>query len=183
MSDSAQSQRQIVALLVVAAVLAAAIIGVLLWQNFSSGVPAPTGTQTQTPAAPAAPGGMPPASNQVPSVDFDPATAPTVPADQTPEQYVTAYYELCGKGDYETAYTMLPVATQQYYGDAVKFKSTLESYGLGAFEVSPQAEKGDEVTVVGTQEAQGMSFPYTWTFVKGEDGSWVIKSRQMGSAQ
>lgn len=180
MSDSAQSQRQIVALLVVAAVLAAAIIGFLLWKNFSSGATAPNSAQVQTPAASS---GMPPAASQVPDVEFDPATAPVVPAGQTPEQYVTAYYELCGKGDYEKAFTMLPIATQRYYGNSEKFKSTLEGYGLGAFKVSPQKQQGDEITVVGTQEAQGMSFPYTWTFVKRDDGSWVIKSRQMGSAQ
>lgn len=52
---------------------------------------------------------------------------------------------------------MLPIATQQYYGDAAIFAST--------------------------QEAQGMSFPYTWTFVKNDAGSWVVKSREMGSIQ
>jgi ketosteroid isomerase-like protein len=75
------------------------------------------------------------------------------------------------------------VATQQYYGDVASFGNTLKGYGITAFEVSPQVESGDEITVVGAQEAQGMAFPYTWVFAKGDDGSWLVKARQMGATQ
>ncbi|MDP2401730.1 MAG: hypothetical protein Q8M66_07105 [Actinomycetota bacterium] len=182
MSDSTQSQKQIMILLVVVAVLAAAIVGVLVFQRVGSSTTVDAGAN-QTAAEAPADAAMPPASAQVPATEFDPAAAPAVPADQTPEQYVTNYYELCSKGEYDTAFVMLPVATQQYYGDAAGFGNTLKGYGITAFEVSPQVESGDEITVVGAQEAQGMAFPYTWVFAKGDDGSWLVKARQMGVAQ
>ncbi len=177
MSDSTQAQKQIVLLLVVIAVLAAAIVAVLVVQRSGNSVPEPVATE------PTAPAGMPPASSQSPATEFDPSVAPVVPAGQTPEQYVNAYYDLCSKGEYESAYPMLPVATQQYYQSAEGFASTLASYQISGYEVAPQVENGDECTVVGTQEAQGMTFPYTWVFAKGEDGSWLVKARQSGAAQ
>ena len=176
---SGLAQKQLVIGLVVIAALLAGIIGLLVWQN-SSSVPevnAQAPTTTEDPNA---------TQSQMPPVgapdnsEFDPATAPAVPAEETPEQYVTRYYQLCQDGDYTAAFTLLPTATQAYYGDSASFQATLEGYGITAFEVSPQVENGDQIQVVGTQQAQGMGFPYTWTFVQGEDGSWLAASRAMG---
>ena len=111
--------------------------------------------------------------------EFDPATAPAVPTEQTPEEYVNEYYQLSQDGEFDTAYLMLPTATQAYYGDSSGFASTLQGYGITGFTVEPQAEEGDAITVVGVQDAQGMQFAYTWTFVKGDDGSWLVQSREM----
>ncbi|MCL4554199.1 MAG: hypothetical protein M1565_03570 [Actinobacteria bacterium] len=64
---------------------------------------------------------MPPGMNQAPEVEFDPTTAPVVPDGQTPEEYVREYLELCSAGEFEQAYTMLPIATQLRYGTAASF--------------------------------------------------------------
>ena len=178
------SQKQIVIGLVVIAALLAAIVGVLIWQNSTNSVPAPTATATDTGATtdPAAstPTSMPGGATAAPDAEFDPATAPVVEG-QTPEEYVNAYYQACQDGKYAEAYKMLPTATQAYYQSEAGFQSTLEGYGITAFSVEAQKESGDTITVVGAQTAQGMEFPYTWTFVKGENGTWLVKSRAMGA--
>lgn len=179
-------QNQIVYALVAVAVILAGVVGYMVWGN-SGEVPAPTAdAANNTPPSGTQPSstgtstGMPPASTGGQDKPFDPAAAPKVPSGETPEQYVNRYYKSCSDGKYADAYAMLPVATQQYYGDAAAFQTTLEGYGVSGYEVSPQVEAGDQITVVGTQAAQGMSFPYTWTFAKGDDGSWLVKSRDMG---
>jgi len=177
------SQKQIVIGLVVIAALLAAIVGVLVWQNSTNNVPAPTATAADTGAAETADtgaeSGMPPANSTAPDAEFDPATAPVVEG-QTPEEYVKTYYQACQDGKYAEAYKMLPTATQAYYQNEAGFENTLKGYGITAFSVQPQTEAGDSVTVVGAQTAQGMEFPYTWTFVKGDNGTWLVKSRAMG---
>ncbi len=177
LSMSGVTQKQLVIGLVVIAALLAAIIGIIIYQG--STVPDVNSNYMATTADPAAATQANP--TQPAGAEFDPATAPVVPADETPEEYVTRYYQSCADGDYEAAYVMLPTATQVYYGDSAGFQSTLEGYGISGFSVNPQVEAGDVITVVGIQEAQGMQFPYTWTFVKGEDGQWLVKSREMGS--
>lgn len=177
------TQKQIVIGLVAIAVLLAAIVGVLIYQQNNT-IPEPTvgagdaGTGTATDAGAS---GMPPAAT--PAAEFDPATAPKVPEGQTPEEYVKAYYQACQDKKFGEAYAMLPTATQAYYGDAAGFQSTLEGYGITGFSVQPQAETEDGISVVGSQQAQGMEFPYTWAFVQGDDGSWLVASRTMGAAQ
>lgn len=177
------TQKQIVIGLVVIAALLAAIVGVLIWQNSSNAIPAPSANAADTSGAattadPAAPTGDPNAP--APAAEFDPATAPKVASDQTPEEYVKTYYQACQDGKFADAYKMLPTATQAYYQNEAGFESTIKGYGITGFTVQPQAEAGENITVVGAQEAQGMEFPYTWTFVKGADGSWLVQSRAMG---
>lgn len=181
------TQKQIVIGLVVIAALLAAIVGVLIWQNSSNNVPAPSANATDTGAttdpastATSGTGGMPGGAPAATDAEFDPATAPKVAGGQTPEAYVKAYYQACQDGKYADAYKMLPTATQVYYQNEAGFETTLKGYGITGFSVQPQAEKGDTITVVGAQSAQGMEFPYTWTFVKGDGGAWLVKSRAMG---
>jgi hypothetical protein len=178
MSQSALGQKQITILLAVAAILLAAVIGILIWQNSNSSTTPPVVLSTDATAQP--PTGM---GAQVPEVDFDPATAPAVPEGQTPLEYLTGYYEACAAKEYDTAYGLLPVASQQYYGDAASFEQTLEGYGISEFSVDEPLESGDSVSIVGWQVAQGMTFGYEWTFVKADDGTWRVKSRTMAGAQ
>jgi hypothetical protein len=181
------SSKQTTVLLVVIAALLAAIIGILVWQNNNSSTPqASSQAATTDPAAAgaaasgdAAAGGTATGVQPAGGEEFDPATAPVVPADQTPEQYVNEYYELSQEGEFDTAYQMLPTATQAYYGDSSGFASTLQGYGITGFTVEPQGEAEGKITVVGVQDAQGMQFAYTWTFVQGEDGTWLVESREM----
>jgi hypothetical protein len=180
MSQSALGQKQITILLAVAAILLAAVIGILIWQNSNSSPSTSAAPVSTDLAAVTPPAGM---GAQVPEVDFDPATAPAVPEGQTPLEYLTGYYEACAAKDYETAYSLLPVASQQYYGDAASFEQTLEGYGISEFSVDEPLESGDTVSIVGWQVAQGMTFGYEWTFVKADDGTWRVKSRTMAGAQ
>jgi hypothetical protein len=176
------SGKQTTILLVVIAALLAAIIGILVWQNNNSSPPAPTAqAPTTDPAAGGAPAGGGTATGVQPTggEEFDPATAPIVPAEQTPEEYVNEYYQLSQDGEYDTAYLMLPTATQAYYGDSSGFAQTLQGYGVSGFSVEPQVEEGEAIKVVGVQDAQGMQFAYEWVFVKGDDGSWLVQSREM----
>ena len=191
MSEQVKSNQQTVVIgLAVIAVLLAAIVGVIIWQQSQAGsIPTPvTGAAPADPAAPGGmpggapggmPGGVPGGGASVPEVEFDPATATKVPAGTEPEAFVRAYYEACQSKEYSKAYEMLPAATKQYYGDAGTFESTLESYGISEFEVKSATGSDTEVQVIGVQQAQGMEFAYTWTLVK-EGDSWLVKSRQMG---
>jgi hypothetical protein len=177
------TQKQLIIALVVIAALLAGIVGILMWQN-ANNVPAVSDTSSSTD-----PGG----ASQIPQTnnstgpagggEFDPATAPAVPAEETPEQYVNRYYQLCQDGDYATAYTLLPTATQAYYGDEAGFEQTLAGYGISGFSVQPQVEADGQISVVGVQQAQGMDFPYTWVFVQGDSGEWLVKAREMGGLQ
>jgi hypothetical protein len=177
---SGLTQKQLVIGLVVIAALLAAIIGIIIYQGDG---PMPAVDTAAQPAAtdPAAGGGGGTAVQPAGGGEFDPATAPAVPAEETPEQYVTRYYQSAADGKYDEAYVMLPTATQAYYGDSAGFQSTLEGYGISGFSVNPQVEAEGQITVVGVQDAQGMQFPYTWVFVQGDDGSWLVKSRDMGA--
>jgi hypothetical protein len=186
MSDQVKNNQQtvVIALVVIAALLVA-IVGVLVVQGQSANIPAisnnqgaPAGGDPAAGGMPGgAPGGMP--GGGVPSVEFDPATATKVPAGVEPEAFIRDYYAACSEKKYEDAFTMLPLATQQYYGDAAQFEATLESYGISGFEVKSASGSDTEVQVVGVQQAQGMSFAYTWTLVK-EGDDWFVKSREMG---
>ncbi len=155
-----------------AAVLLAAIVGVLVWQNTNSPEIPAVGSATE-------PAGGSMGGAQAPAVEFDPATAPAVAEGQTPAEYVTAYYEACAAKDYGTAYGLLPVASQQYHGDAASFAATLESYGVTAYSVGDAVESGDTVSVIGGQEAQGMMVNYEWLFVQADDGTLRLMSRTM----
>jgi hypothetical protein len=174
------SQKQVVVLLIVIAALLAGIAGVIIYQQNNNSVPAPVATsqlsqQPATDGGAAAGGGVAPAGGG----EFDPATAPAVPTEMTPEEFVTEYYELTLAGSYDEAYVMLPTATQAYYGDSGGFANTLQGYGISGYSVDAPVEDGDTVTIVGHQEAQGMNFSYQWTLVKGDDGAWLVKSREM----
>lgn len=178
-----KTQQMVVAGLTAVAAILAITIGVIVYQSNQS-VPAPSTTQipaTGTGQTGATGGGTTGGTQggAATNAPFDAKTATKVPAGTTPEQFVKSYYEACSKGDFAGAYKMLPIATQQYYGDAAGFEKTLKGYGISGFDVKPAVAKGDEVSIVGVQKAQGMDFAYTWTLVK-VGGQWYVKSREMG---
>ncbi|MDA3935764.1 MAG: hypothetical protein PF636_02710 [Actinomycetota bacterium] len=168
-----QSKNMVTILLVTVAVLLAAIAGILVWQNTNDSLPAPT-VSTDAPTGTT----IDPTVAVAP--EFDPETAPVVPADQTPEQFVTGYYEACQAAEWEKAFYMLPTDKQAYYESVDGFASALMGYGVESFDVQPQVVGDGTISVVGTQQAQGMAFPYTWVFVQGADGQWLCQARNMG---
>lgn len=177
------TQKMIIIALVVVAALLAAIVGVMVYKaNQTSNLPTATtpvsgGSQTGTSGAPA--GMMSGATGgQSAAVAFDPKTATKVPKGTEPEAYVKQYYELCQKGDYAKAFTMLPKDKQATYGDAKAFESQVAAYGISGFELEKAAVQGDNASVTAWQKTPNGSFGYTWVLVK-DNGVWLVKSRDM----
>lgn len=187
MSDQTKNNNQMVVIgLAVVAVLLAAIVGVLVWQQSNSALPAPTATtDTSTDAAStsatttdSATSGMT-GTTSTEDVEFDVETATKVPDGQTPEEFVKAYHEAVAAGDYAKAYEMLPLAKQQSYGSADAYESQVSAYGITGYTMEDPVENGDDsVSIVATQETPQMNISYTWTFKK-VDGNWYCASREM----
>lgn len=118
--------------------------------------------------------GMPTVTEAAP---FDPATATAVPAGETPEQYVIAYFDAVVAGDFQTAYDRLPT-DKKAVQDVASFSDQLTGYGVSAYTIDSAVEQGDEAQVTATATMAGGSFQYLWTFVKDGDG-WLVKSRTL----
>ena len=112
-----------------------------------------------------------------PATAFDPATATTVPAGETPEQYTVAYFDAVVSGDYQTAYDRLP-ADKKAAQDAESFASQLAGYGFTGYTIDEVIEEDEEARVTATASTSGGQFAYLWTFVKNGDG-WLVKSRTL----
>jgi len=181
MSEQTESnpQQMIVIGLIVVAVLLAAIVGVLVYQQ-STGVPAPTvsGTGSTTPA-PATGGAPVQPGTTAASTEFDAKTATKVPEGQTPADLIKAYHQAVIDGKYEEAYKMLPLDKQQSYGDSKAYGEQVKAYGITSYEMQPPVESGDTVTISATQVTPQMPIAYTWTFKKVGD-TWYVASRTMG---
>ncbi|MRS11836.1 MAG: hypothetical protein EG823_02030 [Actinobacteria bacterium] len=108
---------------------------------------------------------------------FDPATATKVPEGETPEQYVTVYFDAVVAGDYQTAYDRLP-ADKKAAQDEASFAEQLTGYGVTSFRIDQVVEEGEETKVTATATMPGGDFQYLWTFVKDGDG-WLVKSRTL----
>ena len=184
------STNPIIIVLVVAVVVLAAGLGYMVWKGSSNDavteIPAssptlqgnaqqPAATGSDSSASSAMGGATGAASGEVPG-DFDPATGTQVPAGTTPEQWVNAYYDAAGKGDWETAFNHLPAAKQAGSSpDALK--QQVEGYDVTGFTVVSANEEGDKATVVVDQQTgQYGTFVNTWVFVKN-NGEWVVASK------
>jgi len=176
MPDNAQAsnQRMIVIALVVIAVLLAAIVGVLIYQQ-SQAVPAPSSTA-------AAQTGQVPTGMQAQAAapgPFDPKTATKVPTGMTPQDLVKTYNEDVVKGDYADAYKLLPIDKQKSYGDVNSYGQQLKSYGITSYKIGTAQTSGDSISIPAEQVTPQMPITYTWTFKKVGD-QWFVASRTMG---
>lgn len=173
MSDTptAPNQQQTItyALVGVIVVLVAVIAVLFVYRNSAanSGVPVAQAPVAQTPPANM---GQPPAD-----VPFDPKTATKVGAGQTPQQHTEAYFKALVKGDFKTAYNLLP-ADKKAAQDEASFATQLKSYGLTGYKMGKATVTGDETKVDATAVTGAGEFGYTWTFVK-KDGVLYAKSR------
>jgi hypothetical protein len=112
------------------------------------------------------------------STPFDPSTATKVPAGQTPQAFVSAYYQDMLDGKWADAFKMQPYASQQ--GQTVAdFQATETSYGMTSFKLIGEKTVGTTATVVIEQNlgANGI-WGATWTLVK-QGGTWLVKSRSV----
>lgn len=181
MSDSqgtaSNNQQMIVIALVVIAALLAAIVGVIVWQGSRANkLPGATATNTATDQTANNSAATNNGSSTAP-VAFDPKTATKVPSGTEPEAFVKAYHEAITKGDFNTAFKMLPLDKQQYYQDATSFASTLKSYGVSGYELEKAVVSGDSASVVAWMKTPNGSFGYKWVFEK-VSGTWYVKTRE-----
>ncbi len=188
MSEQTQSNNSqtIVIALVVVAVLLAALVGVLVYQQSQAAKLATLGAVTPdqgaTPQAPAGMGGAPAGMGGATGAEagpFDAKTATKVPAGTTPEAFLKAYHAAVVAGKYDEAYKMLPLDKQKSYGDANSYASQVKGYGITGFKLSKVTESGDSATAVGLMENPAMPITYTWKFKKVGD-TWYVESRTMG---
>lgn len=163
--------RSIVILLSVIIVLLLVVVGYFLFFNKGASDTVATDTAATDTGAPA---GM---TGTTTDAAFDPATATKVPAGETPEQYVVAYFDAVVAGDFQTAYDRLP-ADKKAAQDAAAFGQQLAGYGVTAYTIDNVAEEGDQAEVTATATMPGGAFQYLWTFVKDGDG-WLVKSRTL----
>jgi uncharacterized membrane protein len=173
------SQQMIVIGLVVIAVLLAAVVGILIYNNTRIPEPTVAPAATAPAAAPAqAPPGMGGAQPAAP-VEFDEKTATKVPKGMTPEEMLKAYHQSVIDGKYEDAYKLLPIDKQQSYGNAASYGEQVKAYGINSYELGEAVEDGDTLTIAATQVTPQMPIAYTWTFKKVGD-QWYVAARTMG---
>jgi hypothetical protein len=169
------NQKMIIAALGVVAVLLAVIVGVLILKPTTPGVNTGAGAAGAASTATGAGSSSMPAPANLP---FDPKTATKVPAGTEPKAYVDKYFTALEKGDYKTAFAMLPLNNKSGQ-TAESYGSTMKSYGMTKHSMGAVQSKGDTTTVAATATTVGGPFPYIWTFVK-YNGGWVVVSRAIG---
>jgi len=190
MSEQTQpnGQQTIVIALAVIAVLLAAIVGVLIYQQSQNAKLAASGIAATTASTPAGTTGS--ADSQVPAgmgsaatatSPFDAKTATKVPAGMTPVQLVKAYNEDVIAGKYGVAYKLLPIDKQKSYGDATAYETQVKAYGITSYNMGTPVETADSVSVAAEQVTPQMPITYTWEFKK-VGGQWYVASRTMGGS-
>jgi hypothetical protein len=179
MSDQTQTSNQqvIVYALIAIAVLLAAIVGFMIYNNMHS-VPAPTASAASDTTGAGVASQMPAASTPV---AFDPKTATKVPAGQTPEQALKTYMEDITGGKFADAYALLPLAQKNSYGTADAYGAQVKQYGITGYKLGKATTNGSDVTIVSEQDTPAMNITYTWVYTKSGD-TWFVKSRTMGGA-
>ena len=189
MSEQTQpnGQQTIVIALAVIAVLLAAIVGVLIYQQSQNAKLAASGVAATATAPSATTGG---ASSQVPAgmgsgstatTPFDAKTATKVPAGMTPAQLVKAYNEDVIAGKYDVAYKLLPLDKQKSYGDVTAYTAQVKAYGITSYNMGTPVETADSASIAAEQVTPQMPITYTWEFKK-VGGQWFVASRTMGGS-
>lgn len=182
MSDSTQpnNQQTVIIALAVVAVLLAALVGVLIYQQSQAAKIAQLAVPAaQEPSAAQAPATGAPATTA--SGPFDAKTATKVPAGTTPEEFLTAYHKDVVAGKYDAAYKRLPLDRQQSYVNASSYAAQIKGYGISGYKLGKPVEKGDTMSIVGLMENPSMPISYTWNFKK-VGSTWYVVSRAMGGS-
>jgi len=190
MAEETQSNQQMIVIaLIVIAVLLAAIVGVVIWQQAQAANSIPAPTANGNVVAPSASGTSTAASASGEVVTpptgstgaFDPKTATKVPKGMEPAEMLKAYGDAILGNKYTEAYKMLPLDKQQSYGDSAAYEAQVKGYGITKFNTGTPVTQGDTVTIVSEQVTPQMPITYTWSFKK-VDGQWYVESRTMGGS-
>jgi hypothetical protein len=167
----------VIALAAVVVVLVGVIVGLVVLKKPATPSAPAASTSGTTAGGTTANGtsGMP--GSTPANVPFDPKTATKVAAGKTPEDHVKAYFDAVVKGDFATAYNLLP-ADKKAAQDEAAFAEQLKGYGITSYKIDNVTEKDDETQVLATASMAGGSFQYLWTFVK-DGNDWLLKSRTL----
>lgn len=110
--------------------------------------------------------------------EFDPTSATEVPDGDTPDKFVSDYYQAIIDKKWDVAFKMQPAASQT--GSVEDFKATQEMYGMTSFKVAKKDIGDKAATVVVEQDlGQNGTWNATWTFQKS-DGKWLVETRKVG---
>lgn len=110
--------------------------------------------------------------------EFDAKTATKVPDGDTPDKFVSDYYQAILDKKWDAAFKMQPAASQT--GSVADFQSTQEMYGMTSFKVAKKDIGDKSATVIIEQDlGQNGTWNATWTFQK-VDGKWLVDSRKVG---
>ena len=191
MSEQAQTNNQqvVVYALIAIAVLLAAIVGFMIYNNMASkGASASAGAASSTvdqSAAAASSGTSAGVAAQMPTpaapVPFDPKTATKLPAGQDPAAAMKTYSDAIMAGNWAAAFNLLPAGGKKTYGTPEAMGSQLKSYGITGFRVGTPTTSGSDTSIVLEEDTPAMNITYTWIFTKsGSD--WLVKTRSMGGA-
>jgi len=107
------------------------------------------------------------------------ASETVVPAGETPEEFVAAYFEAVVDGDYATAYDRLP-ADKKAEQSLDDFAASIQDYAISGYTIDGVQEDGTQVQVLVTATMSAGSMSYLWTFSQDGD-SWVLLSRELGA--
>ena len=189
MSDQTQANNQqvIVYALIAIAVLLAAIVGFMIYNNMSSkGATASAGAESSTVDSAATSGSstagagqtMPTAAADVP---FDPKTATKLPAGVEPAAAMKTYSDAITASNWKAAFDLLPAGSKKTYGTPEAMGAQLKSYGITGFRVGTPTTSGSDTSIALEEDTPAMNITYTWIFTKS-GGDWFVKNRTMGGA-
>jgi len=170
------NNRLVMILAAAVVVLFIAFVAVVLLSNGNTATPTAsnpgTGSST-TPTATSNPG-----VGSSTGTTFDPTKATKVPADQTPDEFVSAYYQAIIDKKWDAAFKMQPAASQT--GSVADFQATQEMYGMKSFKIASKDIGDKEATVIVEQDlGQNGIWNASWTFTK-EGGNWLVQARKVG---
>ena len=185
-SQSNNNQMMVYALIAIA-VLLAAIVGFMIYNQQVNKVPSPTvsgltpGAASTTTDANSVAAQMPPTGSTTAPTVFDVKTATKLPAGMTPVAALKAYNEDILAGKFADAYKLLPVDKQKSYGSPSSYEQQVKAYGITSYKVGTPSTQGADTVIAAEQVTPEMPITYTWTYTKVGD-TWYIKSRVMGGA-
>lgn len=191
-------QQTLMYILIGVVVVLIAVVGFMIYNNSQSKTGIPAGTSAVQQQGAAQPGAAQPGAAaqqgtaqqgtaQAPAgmgsgstggsaaAPVDPKTSTAVTT--SPKQWVADYYGAAVKGDWATAYKMLPAANRAQ-SDEKSFAETQQGYGIKSAKVTAAEEQGNKATVTATLETASFGkFQNTWTFEK-VNGTWYVAGKK-----
>ena len=181
MPEQRMDQQTVMYVLIGVLVVLVGIFGYMVYARSqpSAGIPAasPGGVAQNSataadPNAAAAPAQTPAASSAV----ADPRTS-TKMVGADPKAHVTSYYNAVVKGDWKTAYALLPSTTRASLGTLEQYGQAQQGYGIKSYKVTGVQADGDKTVVTVSLQASSMAFSNSWTFSK-VGGAWYAVDKK-----